>query len=139
MLPTPVPEIQRTNLCSVVLNLKAMGINDVALFDFMDPPPIQTVVNSLETLWNLGALDDEGRKKGLVAIVVLSTCVVHRDMSSNFLEGPTSNKFFCGYGSNNSTNSLKIFTKFTKVYLPSFEFLWKGFLVNHVFPVCLLL
>ena len=41
MMPSSVPEIQRTNLGNVVLQLKAMGINDLLGFDFMDPPPIQ--------------------------------------------------------------------------------------------------
>lgn len=41
MLSTNVPEIQRTNLASTVLQLKAMGINDLLSFDFMDPPPLQ--------------------------------------------------------------------------------------------------
>jgi ATP-dependent RNA helicase DHX8/PRP22 len=40
MLPTSIPEIQRTNLANVVLQLKAMGINDLLGFDFMDPPPL---------------------------------------------------------------------------------------------------
>lgn len=35
MLPAPIPEIQRTNLGNVVLQLKAMGINDLLGFDFM--------------------------------------------------------------------------------------------------------
>lgn len=60
MLPTAVPEIQRTNLENTVLLLKAMGVNDLLNFDFMDPPPVQTLINSLETLFELGALDDEG-------------------------------------------------------------------------------
>lgn len=60
MLATAVPEIQRTNLTSVVLMLKAMGINDMITFDWMDPPPVHTLINSMETLWTLGALDDEG-------------------------------------------------------------------------------
>merc|ERR1711988_1924682 len=60
MLPTAVPEIQRTNLSNVVLLLKAMGVNDMLAFDFMDPPPIQTMINAMESLWTLGALDDEG-------------------------------------------------------------------------------
>jgi len=60
MLPTAVPEIQRTNLSNVVLLLKAMGINDMLAFDFMDSPPIQTLINAMESLWGLGALDDEG-------------------------------------------------------------------------------
>lgn len=40
MLPVTVPEIQRTNLASTVLILKAMGINDLINFNFMDPPPV---------------------------------------------------------------------------------------------------
>jgi ATP-dependent RNA helicase DHX8/PRP22 len=47
-------------LASTVLILKAMGINDLINFDFMDPPPVQTLVSALETLFTLGALDDEG-------------------------------------------------------------------------------
>lgn len=43
MLPTAVPEIQRTNLASTILSLKAMGINDLLSFDFMDPPPMEVV------------------------------------------------------------------------------------------------
>ena len=39
MRPTSVPERQRTNLAMTVLTLKAMGINDLLGFDFMDPPP----------------------------------------------------------------------------------------------------
>jgi HrpA-like RNA helicase len=47
-LPSSVPEIQRTNLGNVVLQLKAMGINDLLGFDFMDPPPVQTLVGAME-------------------------------------------------------------------------------------------
>jgi len=60
MLPTSVPEIQRTNLSMTVLTMKAMGINDLLNFDFMDSPPAATLVTSLEQLYNLGALDEEG-------------------------------------------------------------------------------
>ncbi|RQX72594.1 putative pre-mRNA-splicing factor ATP-dependent RNA helicase, partial [Toxoplasma gondii CAST] len=60
MLPVAVPEIQRTNLENTVLLLKAMGVNDMLNFDFMDPPPVQTLINALESLYELGALDDEG-------------------------------------------------------------------------------
>ena len=60
MLPLSVPEIQRTNLGMTVLTLKAMGVNDLLGFDFMDPPPPATLVAALEQLYNLGALDDEG-------------------------------------------------------------------------------
>lgn len=39
MLENTVPEIQRQNLSHTILMLKAMGINDLLKFDFMDPPP----------------------------------------------------------------------------------------------------
>lgn len=57
--PTTLPEIQRTNLCSVVLQLKALGINDVLGFDFMDAPPRAAILRSLELLLALGALDSK--------------------------------------------------------------------------------
>lgn len=60
MLATPVPEIQRTNLASTVLQLKAMGINDLIHFDFMDAPPVEAMIHALELLHTLSALDDEG-------------------------------------------------------------------------------
>ena len=37
-----------------------MGINDLINFDFMDAPPIQTLIAALEQLYYLSALDDEG-------------------------------------------------------------------------------
>jgi ATP-dependent RNA helicase DHX8/PRP22 len=60
MLPTAVPEIQRTNLAGTVIALKAMGINDLLSFDFMDPPPMETMIAAMEQLHTLSALDDEG-------------------------------------------------------------------------------
>nr|XP_029734851.1 LOW QUALITY PROTEIN: ATP-dependent RNA helicase DHX8-like [Aedes albopictus] len=60
MLPTPVPEIQRTNLATTVLQLKTMGINDLLHFDFMDAPPVESLVMALEQLHSLSALDNEG-------------------------------------------------------------------------------
>jgi len=55
-----IPEIQRTNLGSVVLMLKSLGINDLIHFDFMDPPPAETLIRALEQLYALGALNDRG-------------------------------------------------------------------------------
>ena len=60
MLPTSIPEIQRQNLSHTILMLKAMGINDLLHFDFMDPPPTNTMLTALEELYALSALDDEG-------------------------------------------------------------------------------
>jgi pre-mRNA-splicing factor ATP-dependent RNA helicase DHX16 len=55
-----IPEIQRTNLGNVVLLLKSLGINDLIHFDFMDPPPAETLIRALEQLYALGALNDRG-------------------------------------------------------------------------------
>lgn len=60
MLPNTIPELQRANLGNTVLTLKAMGINDLLGFGFMDPPPVQNLVHALQMLYALGALDEEG-------------------------------------------------------------------------------
>uniref|UniRef100_A0A8U7NIS0 RNA helicase n=1 Tax=Corvus moneduloides TaxID=1196302 RepID=A0A8U7NIS0_CORMO len=57
---TPVPEIQRADLGSLVLLLKSLGINDLIHFDFLDPPPHETLVLALEQLYALGALNHLG-------------------------------------------------------------------------------
>lgn len=54
------PEILRSNLASVVLNLKKLGIDDLVHFDWMDPPAPETLMRALEQLNYLGALDDDG-------------------------------------------------------------------------------
>ncbi|KAL9654430.1 hypothetical protein ABK040_010453 [Willaertia magna] len=56
-----LPEIKRSNLSTVVLQLKSMGIDRVDKFDFMDKPPKEALKKSLEMLYNLGALNDKGK------------------------------------------------------------------------------
>ena len=53
-----VPEVQRSNLAPVILQLKALGIDNVLRFDFLTPPPAELVIRALELLYSLGALDD---------------------------------------------------------------------------------
>ncbi|KAK1250108.1 hypothetical protein MKX08_010111 [Trichoderma sp. CBMAI-0020] len=55
-----IPEIQRTNLANTVLMLKSLGVKDLLDFDFMDPPPQDTISTSMFDLWALGALDNLG-------------------------------------------------------------------------------
>lgn len=57
---SPTPEIQRTDLSSVVLQLKALGIKDLLGFDFIDPPPTQSLIASLNLLYSLSALNSAG-------------------------------------------------------------------------------
>lgn len=60
MYMATIPEIQRTNLSNTVLLLKDLGVKDLLDFDFMDPPPQDTITTSLFDLWALGALDNIG-------------------------------------------------------------------------------
>merc|ERR1719356_358569 len=60
LLSMTIPEIQRTNLSNVVLLLKSMGVKNLLEFGFMDPPPQDTIINSMFQLWMLGALDNLG-------------------------------------------------------------------------------
>ncbi|KAF4123747.1 ATP-dependent RNA helicase DDX35 [Geosmithia morbida] len=53
-----IPEMQRSNLAPVILQLKALGIDNVARFDFLSPPPAELMSRGLELLYALGALDE---------------------------------------------------------------------------------
>ncbi|TVY82252.1 putative ATP-dependent RNA helicase DHX35 [Lachnellula suecica] len=53
-----IPEIQRSNLAPVVLQLKALGIDNIVRFDFITSPPAELIIRALELLYSLGALDD---------------------------------------------------------------------------------
>lgn len=55
-----VPEIQRSDLASTVLQLKALGIDDIVHFHFPSPPPAKNLVCAVELLFALGALDKSG-------------------------------------------------------------------------------
>ncbi|CAL8109470.1 unnamed protein product [Orchesella dallaii] len=54
-----IPEIQRGNVESVVLDLLAMGITNILNFDFIDSPSIEALMGALEHLQWLSALDEQ--------------------------------------------------------------------------------
>ena len=54
------PEIQRTNLASALLLMKASGCEDVVRFGYLDPPEPEALVAALEELVMLDALDENG-------------------------------------------------------------------------------
>lgn len=60
MEESTTPEIQRTNLNDIVLLLKSLGINDLLEFEFMDPPPTETLIGALNQLFALQALNHKG-------------------------------------------------------------------------------
>lgn len=51
------PEILRTNLASVILQMTALGLGDVAGFPFLDPPDARAIRDGIALLEELGALD----------------------------------------------------------------------------------
>jgi ATP-dependent helicase HrpA len=55
------PEILRTNLASVILQMTAIGLGDVAAFPFLDPPDRRNIKDGMDLLHELGALDDRRR------------------------------------------------------------------------------
>ncbi|TRX92909.1 hypothetical protein FHL15_006315 [Xylaria flabelliformis] len=52
------PEIQRSNLAPFILQLKALGIDNVVRFGYLTPPPAELMMKATELLYALGALDE---------------------------------------------------------------------------------
>ncbi|MDY7107643.1 MAG: ATP-dependent RNA helicase HrpA [Planctomycetota bacterium] len=63
--PYTQPEILRTNLASVILQMKALKLGDVAAFPFIDAPRKTMIRDGYETLRELGALDERDRLNDL--------------------------------------------------------------------------
>nr|WP_208383323.1 ATP-dependent RNA helicase HrpA [Modestobacter marinus] len=55
------PEILRTNLASVLLQMASLDLGDVADFPFIDPPDRRAVADGLALLEELAALDGAGK------------------------------------------------------------------------------
>jgi ATP-dependent helicase HrpA len=55
------PEIQRTNLAAVILQMHALKLGDIEAFPFVEPPDGRLVRDGLRTLRELGALSEEGK------------------------------------------------------------------------------
>lgn len=54
------PEMQRSDLGTTVLQLKALGVDNVLRFDYPSPPPSKNLISALELLFALGALKEDG-------------------------------------------------------------------------------
>ncbi len=55
------PEVLRTNLASVILQMAALGLGDVAAFPFVEPPDARSINDGLLLLEELGALRSGNR------------------------------------------------------------------------------
>jgi len=52
------PEIQRTNLASVILQTKSLKLGEIESFPFLDPPRAAAINDGYKTLYEIGAIDD---------------------------------------------------------------------------------
>ncbi len=64
------PEILRTNLASVILQMAALDLGDVQSFPFLDPPDSRSIRDGIALLHELGAIDPahEGTRRWLTPI-----------------------------------------------------------------------
>lgn len=53
------PEILRSSLASVILRMKALKLQDVEAFPFVDPPHGRAIADGYQVLQELGALDEQ--------------------------------------------------------------------------------
>ena len=53
------PEILRTPLATLVLTLKLLGVENIARFKMLTPPPVEALEEALEELYALGAIDEK--------------------------------------------------------------------------------
>ncbi|MCU1687162.1 MAG: ATP-dependent helicase HrpA [Amycolatopsis sp.] len=51
------PEILRTNLASVILQMTSLGLGDIAAFPFVEPPDSRQITDGIQLLQELGAFD----------------------------------------------------------------------------------
>ena len=58
--PNTDPEILRTNLAAVILQMAALGLGEVQSFGFLDPPDRRSVRDGIALLHELGAVDEAG-------------------------------------------------------------------------------
>ena len=54
-----MPEIQRTNLAAVILQMKALRLGELDDFPLIDPPKPDAVRDGYRTLFELGAIDEQ--------------------------------------------------------------------------------
>ncbi|CAD6240397.1 unnamed protein product [Miscanthus lutarioriparius] len=56
-----IPEMQRSNLVSCVIQLKALGIDNILGFDWPASPSPEAMIRALEVLFSLGILDEDAK------------------------------------------------------------------------------
>jgi len=67
------PEILRTNLAAVILQMISLGLGDIANFPFLQPPDSRGIKDGLDLLRELGAVSSSGTGTGDPAITRIGT------------------------------------------------------------------
>ncbi|KAJ8761085.1 hypothetical protein K2173_000764 [Erythroxylum novogranatense] len=84
-----IPEIQRSNLVSCVIQIKALGIDNILGFGWLASPAPETMIRALEVLYSLGVLDDDAKLTSpvgfQVAEIPLEPMISKMILSSNQL------------------------------------------------------
>jgi len=80
-------EMLRSDISASVLLLKALGIDDIVHFDFIDPPAVETLMRSLESLNYLGFLNEQGLLTPLGEMAVKFP--VEPQLAKMLIESPT--------------------------------------------------
>ncbi|KAK6932640.1 LOW QUALITY PROTEIN: Helicase-associated domain [Dillenia turbinata] len=84
-----VPEMQRSNLVSSVIQLKALGIDNILGFDWLASPLPEAMIRALEVLYSLGVIDDDAKLTSpvgfQVAEIPLEPMISKMILSSNQL------------------------------------------------------
>ncbi|KAJ4828539.1 hypothetical protein Tsubulata_035963 [Turnera subulata] len=84
-----IPEMQRSNLVSCVIQLKALGIDNILGFDWPASPAPEAMIRALEVLYSLGVLDDDAKLTSpvgfQVAEIPLDPMIAKMILSSNQL------------------------------------------------------
>ena len=60
MAEATFPEIQRSNLAPVVLQLMNLGVQNIVRFDYLSNPPSNLVIRAMDILYSLGAVSSKG-------------------------------------------------------------------------------
>lgn len=85
--PFETPEIRRADLAETFLEIKALGVSDMAAFPWFEAPVEQAMTSAAELLYNLGALDSPSSSAELTAIGQrLAALPLHPRLSRFMLE-----------------------------------------------------
>jgi hypothetical protein len=94
------PEIQRSNLATVVLQLKAIGVSDVLEFELMSTPPRAALLKALEQLYALEGIVrfPPGDTLAVIGLAVLDIEPPGPENSGSITDTPKNKAYLLGKG-----------------------------------------